>query len=621
VTAVYVCDFELTGPAGTGLTTANTGAIAQSIGSGGSQVSTASGVGGGALAGLFSVNATNIASRLQWQLVGGTTQFAIQYKFTIPTGFAITKRIGSLVNTAVGTLLSINYNGSTNQFQIQDAAGTTTVTCTITGGAIPGTTYRLDLVCTIATSTTGVFTLNIYNNNGTTPVQATVPITRTNYNMGTAAIDTIYGGIISNGTTVAADVIVDSIRFDAGGTTEIGPEPMLRSITDAMDITDTSGGQIIQIDDVFSDNMGLSDTAGVTLSRPVSDSIGLTDTVTALKSLNVTQTDNLGVTDSLAIEFQDVNSDNIGLTDTTSVGVGRGVSASDDLGLTDSMVVDATKSQTDNLGTTDNVAPVLTKPFSDNLGLTDSLAVTSTAGYTDNMGLTDSLIFSYSSVINDPVSLQDSVQANATGNAALTVSDNLGLSDSISVTGSTIRSQTDSLGLTDSTGMEISTSAPTDSLGVTDTVQTALVTSPTVTDTDYLSDSIQVSITSPKSDSLGLTDAIQVEKQVSVTDVIGLTDTAALGNTKGITDNFGLSDTMIVEATGSIVDVLGMTDSVDIFYIHPVVYPFTYNEALRITDSIDVFHLQSALVPPYFTSGNPRVYVTDGTFPAAPTNG
>jgi hypothetical protein len=217
--AVTACDFESAGPAGTVLTNANTGGTV-SIGVGAAAVSTAVAA-FGSLAGQFDVPATNVSSRVTSAVAGSPLQIQISYKFRIPAAFATSKRMFIVQNTALGTVCSINYNGTTDRVQLQNSAGAGTVTVTNT---LPlDAWYRVELDLTIATAATGAYVLNLYANDSKVPINA-VPFTGAAYDLGTVAVGALQHGINTNGTAVAATVLIDSVRYDAGGTTELGPE-------------------------------------------------------------------------------------------------------------------------------------------------------------------------------------------------------------------------------------------------------------------------------------------------------------------------------------------------------------------------------------------------------------
>jgi hypothetical protein len=217
--AATACDYEGAGPAGTTLTDPNTGGVV-AIGAGAAAVSTAVAA-FGQLAGQFDVPAANVSSRVTSPVVGGTLQIQISFKFRIPTGFATTKRILIVQNTTPGTVCSINYNGTTNRIQLQNAAGAGTVTVTETLAL--NTWYRVELNLLIASSVTGAYVLNLYAEASKTPLNA-VPFTGSTYDLGTVAVGGLQHGINSNGTSVAATVLIDSVRYEVGGTTDLGPE-------------------------------------------------------------------------------------------------------------------------------------------------------------------------------------------------------------------------------------------------------------------------------------------------------------------------------------------------------------------------------------------------------------
>jgi hypothetical protein len=243
MTTQVLCDYESAGPAGTTLTNGNTGGTV-TIGVGCTAVSS-SVAGFGALAGRYTCPATNVSSRTTSNITGGTKQGVLSFKFRIPTAFATTKRIVVLQGTGSVTACSFNYNGSTNQLQLQNAAGAGTVT--VTNVLTVDTWYRVEFIHTIGAGTTdGVYSLNVYAGDSRAPVNA-VPLTSAIYNLGTVAALAVQHGITANGTTVAADVILDSIRYDPDGTAEIGPESAVGAGQCLVGLAGTSTGRKVTV--------------------------------------------------------------------------------------------------------------------------------------------------------------------------------------------------------------------------------------------------------------------------------------------------------------------------------------------------------------------------------------
>lgn len=225
---INACDFEGTGPAGTTLTNANTGNVV-AIGVGCTAVSTASAA-YGSFAGSFTVPATNVASRVTVPITSGL-RFAVSFKFRIPTGFAILKRILLLQNATFGSILSVNYNGTVNRVQVQNAGGSSPMTLAVTLAL--DTWYRVEVVCAVNASSApdGFYRMRLFDNEGTTPLGT---LTSSTYNMGTTAPFQAVVGINTNSTSVVAAVDIDSVRYEAGRESDLGPEA-LTTITSDLD--------------------------------------------------------------------------------------------------------------------------------------------------------------------------------------------------------------------------------------------------------------------------------------------------------------------------------------------------------------------------------------------------
>ncbi len=183
--------------------------------------------------------------------------------------------------------------------------------------------------------------------------------------------------------------------------------------------------------------------------------------------------------------------DDLDLTDEALPVVDYSRPATDPLGLTDDagQALDAARSPTDPLGLTDAALIELGKNISDNLGLTDSLTVVKqiTANISDNLGLTDALLSALEAARSptDPLGLTDAL--NVVLDSVRGILDGLGLTDSLELTlGKTI---VDPLGLVDS--LELTLGKPVaDALGLTDSLEFLLTMARPTTDALGLTDSL-----------------------------------------------------------------------------------------------------------------------------------
>src|SRR6185312_16367278 len=152
----------------------------------------------------------------------------------------------------------------------------------------------------------------------------------------------------------------------------------------------------------------------------LSDSLGLSDTATSLKSFTTTLSDSLGLSDAIATKtsLQRSLSDSLGLSDTISTTKSLHITLTDSLGMSD----------------TSTSLKSFTKSLTDSLGLSDTIDTTKSLHTT----LTDSL------------ELSDTF-TNTNKSLHTTLSDSLGLSDTISTTKSLSLSLQESMNLLSST--------------------------------------------------------------------------------------------------------------------------------------------------------------------------
>lgn len=280
------------------------------------------------------------------------------------------------------------------------------------------------------------------------------------------------------GTT--CDKALAVIAFEevtVGGTghtaTQTDPEGLLdsavqvtdsaRPFTDLLGLLDSVGQVAASLRDQ-TDPLGLLDSvtyeqSGLT-SQTVTDPLGLVDSATVAQDHIRSVTDLLGMVDSG--EWIAVSADALGILDTVSVEQGFFQTVTDPLGLTDSVVseisqtvsqtdplgvvdaasavTDSVRSQTDPLGLTDSVvqSAATLRDQTDPLGLLDDVTYDLTTGglahnvtVTDNLGIVDSMVqvAVYDTIIVDLLGLTDPVSQTFTGD--ITIGDLLGLVDSV----------------------------------------------------------------------------------------------------------------------------------------------------------------------------------------------
>lgn len=285
---VTACDFSGTGPAGTALSPSNTGASQVSSGSGASSVSTATGaVGTSGFAGLFTVPASNVSALGRWTVTGGTLVCAFSVYFQIPATPTATKRWFG-VRYSSGYALTLQQTNA-GLVQVQDSAGASqSISTALTAGA----EYRAEILMTVATATTGQYTVHVYDSTNT----SVGSVSSSTANLGTANLAAVDGGVISNGTSVAWSSIVSNIRYAVGQTTEIGP--LASSSPPTASFTDTTSGLTVNVDGTGSTAVSPATITGYDWNWGDSTTHGTGSTASHTYSASGTYTITLTVTDS-----------------------------------------------------------------------------------------------------------------------------------------------------------------------------------------------------------------------------------------------------------------------------------------------------------------------------------
>lgn len=215
-------DFE-GGTNGASQTTSNTGATLVSTTGGTAKFATAAAL-NGSLGGQFvSTSGTAVLTRF---LPSSTSKtMAYSFAFSIP---AIPVDVGHTVMVATlrrSTGPALRFQVDNNaRFSLNDADNTASLQfVTPTNGTIvAGTKYRVEaLVVVGTTSSNSSVKVNVYEGNDTsTPLSA--QFVSTTFNLGTTEIVASDVGCINN-IASGYTVNIDDVSFNAGGTTEIGP--------------------------------------------------------------------------------------------------------------------------------------------------------------------------------------------------------------------------------------------------------------------------------------------------------------------------------------------------------------------------------------------------------------
>jgi len=243
----------------------------------------------------------------------------------------------------------------------------------------------------------------------------------------------------------------------------------------------------------INDGIGTTDSFGKAIAKALSDNLGITDSITKVSVYLRSIDDAVGLTDVTLKAIAKSFADDLGITDELSRGFNRLIT--DDLGITDDMLRAwaAQKIIADDIGITDSTAKGITKPLADDLGITDDMlrAWEILRVISDTLGLTDLIstdeINHYITNIADSISITDDV--NIVMAFIRSVSDSIGISDSLSRGFG--RSVTETIGVTDIQTKDIQKSIAED-LALTDAISRIFAKLLTINDDIGMSDSVSV---------------------------------------------------------------------------------------------------------------------------------
>jgi hypothetical protein len=240
----------------------------------------------------------------------------------------------------------------------------------------------------------------------------------------------------------------------------------------------------------------LQSTAGTSLTISQSENFGFSDTTIEVLGLLLTFSEAISLSDAIALEYGNVTaSDTFTFTDSAVLVCNLlfiftdSVSLSDNNNQTADVVVDI---EGDGLSLSDSIIvgsfTTITLAFSESLNLsdTDKLFTSSPIAFSDNLNLTDSIRLGYIYFfggISDELMLQDSVSILLAPIRNLSETDQLILSDTITVVNASIFTPlnfifVDDLSLTDALGYNYgSFGVFEDSLMLTDGITIVILTS------------------------------------------------------------------------------------------------------------------------------------------------
>jgi 3-phytase len=263
----------------------------------------------------------------------------------------------------------------------------------------------------------------------------------------------------------------------------------------------------------ITDSLSVVRTVGIATAEPV----GITDSATRVLSAVRSQGDPIGITDSAVVTLSRARTqdDGVGITDSVTTSFSTSVAAADPVGITDATVLERALAAAEPVGIVDSVTRALSadRPDDDPTGITDVVTTQLTAVRTqgDPVGIVDSLIVELygegSANLADPVGITDEVSLTRTsGHQA---SDPVGVTDEITVVMLRVRTIADFIDLTDAvsstTGGGVEEASP---VGIQDSVL------------------VEVQATRGPAELVGITDSIAIERSggLALLEHVGITD-------------------------------------------------------------------------------------------------
>lgn len=216
-----------------------------------------------------------------------------------------------------------------------------------------------------------------------------------------------------------------------------------------------------------------------------------------------------------------------------------------------------------------------------------------TRSVSDNVGITDSifLVLDYRITLTESEGITDTLTLAI--NKVISFADNVGITDVLSTSVGRIISFADNVGITDTissvVGIIVSLA---DSIGITDTVATAREIYKTILDSVGITDTLTTArnIFKTFTDNVGITDIlnIAIDKVISIADSVGITDTinSIVKITVSLSDTVGLTDTIskvlnyarTISNTEDITDILSKIGT----------FKRTFTASVGITDILNI---------------------------------
>lgn len=223
---------------------------------------------------------------------------------------------------------------------------------------------------------------------------------------------------------------------------------------------------------------------GEAYQRTLTDTTGITDTLTRIFGGIRLETDTVGVTDTVATigSYVRVETDDVDITDTLTTAINYIKGLADTVGITDvvTTVVNKVVALADSVGITDTINALVTivASIADDIGITDIISTTQTfvRDLSDTVDITDvlSLIGTYIRSIADTVGITDILTAIIT--IFVDLADTVGITDTITASVGFIRSLQDAVDITDVIiATKIIVVSITDTIGITDTISGTIV--------------------------------------------------------------------------------------------------------------------------------------------------
>ena len=339
----------------------------------------------------------------------------------------------------------------------------------------------------------------------------------------------------------------------------------LKSITTFVDLK----GSIAHVDlkgQVTHVNLQLTDLYlnPDTLDRILADSISYTDILTY--DIDKRADDVAYIIESHAIELSKPFTDSVGITESILVERDLQRAFSDSFGMAEVSVVSFSGSYNETVSVAEILTYAMQKTLTDTASMLDSPSLNPNLGKTDSVSTSDvfSRVVAFQRSFNDAISLDDrtSVEDDLATDVAANKDNIVSIADVLTYNWAKVR--TDTFAMVETHAIDFTPAGFTDSFSFSD------------------SQALQSSLV--KSETFGFTDSEAVDTALGKEDTINFTDNETLSNSLSKSDSFSFTDAQTFS------NAIGKTESLNITETHLFSFGKSAQDSATISESISILN-------------------------------